>query len=194
MPMTRRQRIIEQYITDQRRQGLSAAEQAAAWQQLALEGMSPATIARRTGAKRAEVETGLVVAMNETASQAAAEYDLTLEQAAILGQLEDDADAVGALRTTAKADPAGFDHTAQRLLDAKARRDEIATVRAEYEVQGVTVVEWPSWNDPDVAFLPQLRTADGESVTEENYAGQPGYAMAIGEGWNGVSAKPVVVG
>jgi ParB family transcriptional regulator, chromosome partitioning protein len=186
-------RIIEQFAT-YHRQGLSPAEQADAWQQLALEGMSALVIARRTGAKRAEVETGLVVARNKTASRAASDYDLTLEQAAVLVELEDDPDAVDNLREVAKVAPDSFDHRAQELLDKKAIRDEIAKLRAEYEANGVTVVDWPSWDDTEVAFLSNLRTADGEPVTDDTFADKVGYAMAVGETWSGVSAKPVIVG
>lgn len=186
-------RIIEQFAT-YHRHGLSPAERADAWQQLALEGMSAATIARRTGAEKAEVETGLVVAQNETASQAASDYDLTLEQASVLIELEGDSDAVERLREVAKSDPSSFDHRAQQLLDAKVTQDKIAKLRAEHEGNGVAVVDWPSWHDTEVAFLRDLRTADGEPVTDENYAGKPGYAMAVGDNYGTVSAEAVVVG
>ncbi|WP_116953324.1 ParB/RepB/Spo0J family partition protein [Jiangella endophytica] len=186
-------RIIEQYVTNFHRRALSTAEEAVAWQQLALEGMSAATIARRTGTKRATVEAGLTVARHEAASQAVADYDITLEQAAVLIRLEEDPEAVEQLRKVAKSDPARFDHRAQELLDARERKDELARLRADYEAKGVTVVDWPSWNDTNVAFLDRLRTADGERVTEETHAGTPGYAVAVGESWRGVSAEPVIV-
>ena len=179
------ERIIEQHATNKHRRGLSTAEEVDVWQQLSLEGMSSAKIARTTGTKRADVDAGLAVAAHENASKAVAEYDLTLDQAAVLIQLEDDPDAVEELREVAESDPTQFDHLAQELLDAKATKEEVAKLRADYEANGVTVVDWPSASDPDVAFLYHLRAADGSHLTEENYAGQPGYAIALDEGDRG---------
>ncbi len=187
------ERIIEQHATNKHRRGLSTAEEVDVWQQLSLEGMSPATIARKTGTKRAVVDAGLAVAEHENASKAVADYDLTLDQAAVLIQLEDDPGAVEELREVAESDPAQFDHLAQELLDAKATREEVAKLRADYEANGVIVVDWPSGSDPDVAFLYHLRAADGSHLTEENYAGQPGYAIALDEGHRGAEVAPVVV-
>ncbi len=158
-----------------------------------MQGMAFVRVSVHERAKRDAVETGLAVAEHEVARKAGADYELTLHQAAVLIQLDDDPDAVKELRKVAKKKPAAFDHEAQRLIGAKATRDEIAKTRAEYEANGVTVVDWPAWNDPDTAFLRDLRTGDGEPLTEENYAGKPGHAVAVGESWRGVAVEHVVV-
>ncbi|WP_083460431.1 ParB/RepB/Spo0J family partition protein [Jiangella muralis] len=188
-----RMRIIEQMIANEHREALSTGERAAAWRQLSLEGMSATAIARQTGAKRKEVEAGLVVAGHDVAAAAVADYDLTLDQAAVLVELEDVPDALAELREVAKRNPAMFDHYAQRALDAKATRDEIARLRAEHEAQGYTVVDWPTYGNTDTLFLRELLTPDGERLTEENYAGKPGHAVAIGERWGEVAVDHVVV-
>ena len=70
---------------------------------------------------------------------------------------------------------------------------EIAALRAQYEADGYTVVDYPAWGDEDVAFFHDLLTADGERITEENYAGKVGHAVAIGERWGSIDIAHVVV-
>lgn len=189
----KRIRIIQQYITNEHRDQLTDADRAEAWRQLALDGMSVTAIAKQTGAKRDHIKTGLAVAGHDIAKQAVTEHELTLDQALVLIDFEDDPDALAALRDTAKRNPDGFDHHAQRLLDDKATKEEIATLTADYEAQGYTVVAWPSWDDTDTLFLRDLTDAGGERLTEETYAGKPGHAVAIGERWGSVSVGHVVV-
>lgn len=186
-------RVIEQMIANEHREALTTAERAAAWRQLSLEGMSVVAIAKQTGAQRNEVKAGLTVAGHDIAAAAVAEYDLTLDQAAVLVELDDDPDAVTELREVARKHPDSFDHYAQRALDAKATREEIAALRSDYEARGVTVVDWPEYGDTDTVLLRDLQDADGNQLTEENYAGQPGYAVAIAERWGSVSVGHVVV-
>lgn len=189
----RRVRIVQQIIANEHRAALTNADRASAWQQLALEGMSVSAIARQTGTKREEVRTGLAVASHEVAAQAVAKYDLTLDQALVLAEFEDSPEMLADLTDIAKRDPESFDHHAQRALDAKATAQEIAALRAEHEAQGHTVVDWPGWDHPTIAFLRELRTADGERLTEETYTGQPGHAIAVGERWGRVAVEHVVI-
>lgn len=189
----KRIRIIQQYITNEHRDSLTDADRAEAWRQLALDGMSVTAISRQTGAKREQVKTGLAVAGHDIAKQAVTEHELTLDQALVLIEFEDDPDALAALREVAKRNPESFDHHAQRLLDDKATKEEIAALTADYETQGFTVVDWPGWDDTDTALLRDLTNAEGERLTEDNYTGKPGHAVAIGERWGSVSVAHVVV-
>ena len=54
-------------------------------------------------------------------------------------------------------------------------------------------MDYPAWGDEDVAFFHDLLTADGERITEENYAGKVGHAVAIGERWGSIDVAHVVV-
>lgn len=175
----RRLRILEQYITGAHRLVLSEADKTKAWRQLSLEGMSVTAISRQLGANREDIKTGIAVAEHEVAAAAIAEYDLTLDQAAVMIELDDDPDAVAKLREIAKTRPNDFDHEAQRARDARTRRDELARVQAECEAKGYTIVDWPAWNDSTTVKLADLQTADGEPLTEKTYAGKPGHAVAI---------------
>ncbi len=189
----KRIRIIQQYITNEHRAGLTDTDRAEAWRQLALDGMSVTAIAKQTGTKRTTVKTGLAVAESDIAKTAVTQHALTLDQALILTEFEDDPDALAELTSIAARDPESFDHYAQRHLDDKATKEEIAALRAQYEADGYTVMDYPAWGDEDVAFLHDLLTADGERVTEENYAGKDGHAIAIGERWGSIDIAHVVV-
>ena len=189
----KRIRIIQQYITNEHRAGLTDTDRAEAWRQLALDGMSVTAIAKQTGTKRTTVKTGLAVAESDIAKTAVTQHALTLDQALILTEFEDDPDALAELTSIAAHDPESFDPYAQRHLDDKATKEEIAALRAQYEADGYTVMDYPAWGDEDVAFLHDLLTADGERVTEENYAGKDGHAIAIGERWGSIDIAHVVV-
>ncbi len=190
----KRIRIIQQYITNEHRTSLTDADRAEAWRQLALDGMSVTAIAKQTGTKRNIVKTGLTVAGSDIARKAVTEHAITLDQALILTQFEDDPDVLKQLTKVASRAPEQFDHLAQRMLDDKAIKEEITQLREKYEAEGFTVVDYPLWKDENVAFLYDLLTADGERRTEENYAGKEGYAVAIGERWRRVEVAHVVVG
>lgn len=187
-------RIVQQIIANEHREGLTNVDRATAWRQLALEGMSVTAIAKQTGTRREEVKTGLAVAEHEVATAAVAEYDLTLDQALVLIEFEDDPDTLAELREVARKNPDSFDHHAQRKVDEKAARERVAALRADYQAKGYTVVDWPAWDDTSTLALRDLQNADGERLTEENYAGKPGHAVAIGERWGSVSVGHVVVG
>lgn len=82
----------------------------------------------------------------------------------------------------------------QRALDEKETREQIADLRAQYEADGITVVDWPDYyTETDTAPLRDLQDEDGNALTEENYKGKPGYAVAIGERWGRVEVGHVVV-
>lgn len=190
----KRIRIIQQYITNEHRTSLTDADRAEAWRQLALDGMSVTAIAKQTGTKRNIVKTGLTVAGSDIARKAVTEHAITLDQALILTQFEDDPDTLTELTKVASREPESFDHVAQRMLDDKAIKDEITQLREKYEAEGFTVVDFPAWDDTDTTFFHDLLTADGERLTEENYAGKDGHAVAIGERWGRVEVAHVVVG
>ncbi len=189
----RRLRILEQYITGVHRVTLGERDKANAWRQLALEGMSVTAISRQVGAKREDIRTGIAVAEHDLAAAAVAEYDLTLDQAAVLIELDDDPDAVAKLREVAKTQPEDFDHAAQRARNAKTRRDELAQARAELEAKGYTIIDWPTHSDDTTEALDQLQTANGKQLTEKNYAGKPGHAVAITNRYGSVQVAHVVV-
>ncbi|QNE35919.1 ParB/RepB/Spo0J family partition protein [Leifsonia shinshuensis] len=55
------ERIVQQMVENDQREALTDSDRAAAFQQLAFEGLSVTAIARRTGTKQKEVKTALAV-------------------------------------------------------------------------------------------------------------------------------------
>jgi ParB family chromosome partitioning protein len=82
-------RVTDQIIENDQRAELSTAERVQGWEQLAAFGLSASLIAKRTGAKKAQVETGLRVSASELAAKAAQRWDfLDLEQVAAVAEFE----------------------------------------------------------------------------------------------------------
>lgn len=173
-------RIIDQLIENEQRADLTEAERSAAWQQLAFEGMTPNSIAKKTGTKVDRVKHGLAVAENAVATAAVVAHEIDLEQAAILIEFEDSPEVVGDLIEIVKTERKQFRHAAQR---ARTDRDLAAKIaehaekmrEAGYEV----LVERPRWDDDDYLSIHRLRTADGKAVDRDTLALLEGRAVTI---------------
>jgi ParB/RepB/Spo0J family partition protein len=102
-------RIVQQMIENDQREALTTADRTAAFQQLSFEGLSVTKIAQRTGTKAAEVKRSIKVAENPAAAAAIVEHDLTLDQAAVLIEFDDEEVRAELIRV-ATTDPARFEH------------------------------------------------------------------------------------
>jgi ParB family transcriptional regulator, chromosome partitioning protein len=90
--------------------------------------------------------------------------------------IDDDSEAVKALVAAAKTGQ--FDHTAQRLRDARAEAARRADLEAGLRQAGITLVQRPAW-DSIVKNLDQLRTPTGEALRVENHRDCPGHAAYV---------------
>ncbi|GAA4557719.1 hypothetical protein [Pseudonocardia xishanensis] len=139
--------MTDQLVENDQRADLSVAVQVAGWEQLAAFGLSASTIAKRNGAKKADVATGLKVAGSELASKAGKRWEfLSLDQVAAVAEFDSDPEAVKAIVAAAKS--GRFEHTVQRLRDDRTEAEAAARIRAELVEAGVEVVErdqvaWP---------------------------------------------------
>lgn len=68
---------MEQLVENEHRQHLTDPDRVAAWQQLTLEGLTVASIAKRTGTRRDQVIAGLAVASSHTGATLLREGTLT---------------------------------------------------------------------------------------------------------------------
>lgn len=179
-------RLGDQVVENDHRAGLRAAERVAAFEQMAAFGVTAGQIAKRTGAKKAEVATALIVAASPLAKGAVQRYDfLDLHKAAVVAEFADDPDAVKQLIVTAQQGR-GFDHLAQRLRDARTDAAKRAAIEAELTAAGQTVVAEPGWSDPKVRRLSQLVTAEGEDLDDEEHRSCPGRAVMVAKSWYNV--------
>ncbi|KQO80417.1 hypothetical protein ASF17_14030 [Frigoribacterium sp. Leaf263] len=183
-------RIIEQLVENDQRQGVKQSERVAAFKQLSFDGMSAATIGRRTGTKAAEVKKGLAVADSAAVTESADLYELTLDQAAVLIEFEDDADVLAELSTEARQRPAQFPHSVQRARDDRARAAAIAARTAELVEQGWTILDrQPGYYEAEHVRVSYLDDADGNQVTVETLATVEGRAAFVGSNYGSTDAQ-----
>ncbi|WP_221585578.1 ParB N-terminal domain-containing protein [Microbacterium sp. G2-8] len=140
-------RILTQLRENEQRAELASHETAAAYQQLALFGVSEDQIARKTNSTKQKVTSALRVAGSESAAAAASAYTLTLEHAAVIAEFDGDADAVEQLTEQAEKDPAQLEHVAQRIREDRLDQEVIDRLKADVLEAGATPLT--SWAERD---------------------------------------------
>ena len=174
-------RITDQ-LTSFNRDDMSNTDRVAAFEQLALEGISVARIAKTTGTSKATVNAALAVSKSATAKEALESQPITLDVAMRLAEFDGNDDAAARILDAVEC---GYDldHTVQRIRDdiaIDAVRDRIT---AEYAAQGIRTFSPHDYGQ--YTTLTQLTNApvDAESrptISIEEHASCPGHALAIG--------------
>lgn len=174
-------RIARQWNENQHRAALTNVEQVSAVDQLALLGLSAATIARRLRSPRKHVESALTVRDSELARAATARYDfLTLEQSAVIAAFEDDTEAVKALVAAAKQGDVQFQRAAQSATEDRERAAGRAALLDSLTEAGVIVLD----GHPDYRLrLDSLSDAEGTPLDAASHAQCPGHAAYLSEEW-----------
>jgi ParB family chromosome partitioning protein len=176
-------RVIDQLVENVHRSPMRQAEERDAIEQLALLGVSAAQIVKRTAIARPTVDAVLTIA-GSTATKTRMDTDgLTLQQAAIFAEFEDDPSAIEALEQ-AVSWGRPIEHTAQRLRDARAEAEAVRVEADRLGAQGLPVLDpaevpertWP-------LRLDALVTADGEPVPEADWPDVPGAAVVVRAEW-----------
>ncbi|MFP3466882.1 ParB/RepB/Spo0J family partition protein [Leifsonia sp. SIMBA_070] len=174
------ERIVQQMVENDQREALTDGERAAAFQQLAFEGLTVTAIARRTETKAREVKTALAVTENQVAASAIQEHPLTLDQAAVLIEFDGDDEIRADLIDVATKDPAQFAHAAQRTRDEKARAKVKADAEADLAERGYTILDTdPGYYNTEYSRIGELLTADNERVTVEQIESIEGRAAHV---------------
>ena len=180
-------RLIAQLTENDQRDQLTAAERVCGYKQLALEGLSINVIAKKTGTKRLIVEKALQVADSPGALAALDSLQLTLDQAAIILEFDDDPDDVSALTEQASGDPAQLEHLASRLRRTRAERAALAEACTMIETAGLHVVDSePVYDDPKVRRLYRLFTSEKRMrlITPADHESCPGRAAYPVANWD----------
>ena len=172
------ERLLTQHAENHHRAALSNTDDAQVAKQLSLYGLSAAQIAKRTHTKKAHVETALTVAGSELATKATERYDLTLDQAAVIAEFENDTEVVTAL--VASIESGQFDHVAQRARNDRAEREAQEPVRLRLAEADVQVIARPGWDSP-AKTLDRLVTKDGDDLTDVDHIECPGHAAYLNE-------------
>ena len=180
------ERIVQQMVENDHREALTDSARAAAFQQLAFEGLSVTAIARRTGTRQKEVKTALAVTENQAAASAIREHQLTLDQAAVLIEFDGDEAVRADLIQVATTNPTQFAHAAQRARDDKARAQVKADAEAELSGRGYVVLENdPGYYDTEYSRISELLTAGDQRVTVdhiESIDGRAAYVRVYADG------------
>ncbi|MET3937102.1 ParB/RepB/Spo0J family partition protein [Arthrobacter sp. OAP107] len=184
------ERIVTQVVENIQRAELTEADEAEAYHQLSLIGVSAAAIAKKTGRARTTVESALKAKSTDTGN-AALGKGYTIDEALILAEFENDQDATEELESVIRDEPDMLAHVTQQLRDRRDRAAALAALRAELEAAGTTVVDTAGYDgDSENVRVSSLNRPDGEPATEED-----ANAVAITTAYNGNhSTVPVIAG
>ncbi|MDI2037164.1 ParB/RepB/Spo0J family partition protein [Paenarthrobacter nitroguajacolicus] len=183
------ERIVTQVVENIQRAELTEADEADAYHQLSLIGVSAAAIAKKTGRKKTTVE-GALKAKTSEAGTAALGRGHTIEEALIIAEFEGDEEATAELASVIQDEPDQLFHVAQQLRDEREQAAARAAYTAEVEATGTTIVERPGYEDEGTAHVTSLKRADGEPATEAD-----ANAVYISQDYHGeFSTVPVIVG
>ena len=184
------ERIVTQVVENIQRAELTEADEADAYHQLSLIGVSAAQIAKKTGRTKTTVEGALKAKASEAGATALGK-GCTIEEALILAEFESDEEAIAELEAVIMDEPEQLFHVAQQLRDDRERAAALAALIAELEAQGKTIVEDAgNYADEENLYVSAAKRADGEPATEED-----ANAYVISTDYRGQhNAKPVITG
>ncbi len=157
-------RITDQLVENIQRAPLRDTEEASAYRQLSF-AMPAMQIAQRTNAKLARVGDSLKVTRSPVATKALAEHQLTIEDALVFAEFDDDADAIADLTDTVLDDPTKLRHAAQLLRDARALEESRLAIIADLNSNGIRILDKvPSWDDRTNLAITSLYTNDKDYI------------------------------
>lgn len=174
-------RLGRQLAENLNRKPLTTKEEADAYEQMALLGMSNTAIANAVGVSRKHVADHRKVAASTVASAVADRHNLTLDQLVVLAEFDADKEAVKALTVTAKQDPGRFSHVASRLRQDRDRAEERARLVESLTAGGVTILERASDEAAAVSLRDLTDADDGTPIDAEAHATCPGHAVVLDE-------------
>ncbi|MDV2981612.1 UNVERIFIED_CONTAM: ParB/RepB/Spo0J family partition protein [Actinomycetes bacterium ARC8] len=185
------ERIVTQVVENIQRAELTEADEADAYHQLSLIGVSAAAIAKKTGRTKTTVESALKAKSTDTGA-AALGKGYTIEEALILAEFEGDEEATEELESVIMDEPDMLLHVTQQLRDKRDRAAALAALTAELEAAGTIVVPECGYGEDSATLrVTSLKRADGEPATDEDgnavyietdYRGEHS-AVAVVTGW-----------
>lgn len=157
-------RLVEQIVENGGRLDLTPTQRVFGIQQLLDTGMSVTKAAKKLSVSAPTIKAAKAVAGSQAALDALAsdEHQLSLLEAAVIAEFEDDPRAVERLLNPRWQ---SFDHVAAQLREERVSAQALAEAEQRYRDQGYTVLtEQPASFDPFCVPLHSLLTADGEEA------------------------------
>lgn len=165
-------RLAAQFVSNEHRQALDAADRADAVRELALFGMSAAQIQKRTGLDKDVVSTlsKIPASTTEAVREVGGTFDLdTLTHLAEIDGEPEHAAALEELKALPEdADPYDREWILRSAAQQVRRRKAIDAGRAEFtkKFPDVTILDAaPAYDSPEYVVWHQLETVDGEALT-----------------------------
>ncbi|NHW48713.1 chromosome partitioning protein ParB, partial [Paenarthrobacter sp. MSM-2-10-13] len=184
------ERIVTQVVENIQRAELTEADEADAYHQLSLIGVSAAAIAKKTGRKKTTVE-GALKAKASEAGSAALGRGWSIEEALIMAEFEGDEEATAELESVIMDEPDQLFHVAQQLRDERERAAALDALIEGLKAEGKAIVEDAgNYGDEENLFVSAANRADGEPATDED-----ANAAYVSTNYRGEhAAKPVIAG
>ncbi|NUU33397.1 ParB/RepB/Spo0J family partition protein, partial [Arthrobacter sp. C9C5] len=184
------ERIVTQVVENIQRAELTEADEADAYHQLSLIGVSAAAIAKKTGRTKTTVE-GALKAKASDAGAAALGKGYTIDEALIMAEFEGNQDATEELESVIADEPDQLLHVAQMLRDRRDSAAALAALIEELEAADKTIVEDAGHYATDEnLYVSAAKRSDGEPATDED-----ANAYLISTDYRGQhSANPVIAG
>lgn len=131
------------------REGISAIEEARAYQTMLDLGVSKADIARQTGQPRKRVLKGLgVVRAGAELGESLQAANLNLDQAAAVASYAEDPEVTAELIAAAAQGDGAFAHAVSRAKQDRAEQRKVAAAIKALTEAGVTVIDRPNYDSP----------------------------------------------
>ncbi|WP_144663193.1 ParB/RepB/Spo0J family partition protein [Paenarthrobacter nicotinovorans] len=192
------ERIVTQVVENIQRAELTEADEADAYHQLSLIGVSAAAIAKKTGRKKTTVE-GALKAKASEAGTAALGRGWSIETALIMAEFEQDEAATADLESVLMDEPDQLFHVAQQIRDDRAREAALTKLIDGLKAEGKTIVDYAGhYADEENLFVSAANRADGEPATDEDanaafvstdYRGEHSVRLVI-TGWKELGFTP----
>lgn len=156
-------RITEQIVVNDHRAPLTETQRAKGIQQLLLEGLTPAKVAKSLTVPKALVEAAATATRSEQAMSALSHAQLSIAQAAILADFDTDPQAVQYLTEAGSA--GDFEHRVAELRQKAATAHARESAAEPLRDKGYRLLtERPAWND-ELFATRWDRLCDGQGNT-----------------------------
>jgi ParB family chromosome partitioning protein len=181
-------RIVKQWHENERRDSLTDTDRLAAVEQLTILGIPVGHIAKRLGTPKKIIDAAVQANTSDLAKAAAAKHALTLTDACLIAEFEDNEDVVRDILAAVKRGDSA-EHVAQRARDEKARQDAYQQALDAVTDAGVTVIDHPGYDHKTIKPLRDIRllnkngTAKKQAPTPDEHAACPGHAAYVSPGY-----------
>jgi ParB family transcriptional regulator, chromosome partitioning protein len=175
------ERIVHQIVTNDQKDDLTDAQRARGIQQMIDAGLNATKVAKRLSVSRDTVKAATTAAESAAAMDALNCGQLSLVEAAALTEFDDAGPDVLQQLLDAAGGPQ-FDHTVAQLRQQRETEQAREQAAESYRAQGYQVIdEQPAWRDTSCVELRWLRTAEGDTVTEDAITNPTHWAVWLDE-------------